>query len=191
VPKGSKDSRALRRAFRTTSKEQGYTQESFAGKAGVDLRRYRQAATGISLGCASYADKSPRSAFIKRRRAQATSAGVLPGGRRGAWRRPVIAWRRVQGSRQEQAIIAHRLGVSARELIDGLQAPVCRVGTAQVLDLITRRPGITADTLATSLGLPSSYSFEIALYLQSTGAIASRRTGWHPVVETPAAVEIR
>jgi transcriptional regulator with XRE-family HTH domain len=88
-------------------------------------------------------------------------------------------------------VLADRLGVAAEALIDGLQAPVRRVGTAQVLDLITRQPGITADTLATSLGLPSSYAFEIALDLQSTGAIASRRTGWHPVVETPAAVEKR
>jgi transcriptional regulator with XRE-family HTH domain len=86
-------------------------------------------------------------------------------------------------------VIAHRLGVSAGELTDGLQAPVRRVGTAQVLDLITRRPGISADALATSLGLPSSYAFEIALYLQSTGAIVSRRTGWQPVVEILRLVE--
>jgi transcriptional regulator with XRE-family HTH domain len=85
-------------------------------------------------------------------------------------------------------VLAHRLGVSAGEFTDGLQAPVRRVGTAEVLDLITRQPGITADALAASLALPSSY---IALYLQSTGAIVSRRTGWHPVAETRRAVEKR
>jgi transcriptional regulator with XRE-family HTH domain len=40
VPKGSKDSRALGRAFRTTRKEQGHTQESFALKAGIDRSYY-------------------------------------------------------------------------------------------------------------------------------------------------------
>jgi transcriptional regulator with XRE-family HTH domain len=77
-------------------------------------------------------------------------------------------------------VLAHRLDVSTAQLTDGLQAPVRQVGTAQVLDLITRQPGITADALATSLGLPFSYAFEIALYLQSTGAIASERAAWHP-----------
>jgi transcriptional regulator with XRE-family HTH domain len=80
-------------------------------------------------------------------------------------------------------VLARRLGVSVGELTDGLQAPVRGVGTAQVLDLISRQPGITADALAASLGLPSSYAFEIALYLQSTGAIVSQRTGWHPAAQ--------
>jgi transcriptional regulator with XRE-family HTH domain len=38
--KGSRDSRALGRAFRATRKEQGYTQESFALKAGIDRSYY-------------------------------------------------------------------------------------------------------------------------------------------------------
>ncbi len=75
-------------------------------------------------------------------------------------------------------ILEERLGVTDGELVRGLEAPVRRVGTAQVLDLITRQPGISADALAASLGLPSSYVFEIALYLQSAGAIDSRRAGW-------------
>jgi transcriptional regulator with XRE-family HTH domain len=40
VPKGSKDSRALGRAFRATRKERGHTQESFALKAGIDRSYY-------------------------------------------------------------------------------------------------------------------------------------------------------
>jgi len=81
-------------------------------------------------------------------------------------------------------VLAHRLGVSAGELIAGLEAPVRRVGTAQVLDQIIRQPGITAEDLATSLGLPYSYAFEIAIYLQATGAIISHRRGWHPTTTT-------
>jgi transcriptional regulator with XRE-family HTH domain len=80
-------------------------------------------------------------------------------------------------------VLAERLGVSAGELTNGLTAPVRRAGTAQALELITRRPGISADALAQSLALPSSYAFEIALYLQSTGAIVSQRTGWQPAIE--------
>lgn len=38
--KGSRDSRALGRAFRATRKEQGYTQESFALKADIDRSYY-------------------------------------------------------------------------------------------------------------------------------------------------------
>jgi DNA-binding XRE family transcriptional regulator len=40
VPKGSEDSRALGRAFRATREEKGYTQESFALKAGIDRSYY-------------------------------------------------------------------------------------------------------------------------------------------------------
>lgn len=81
-------------------------------------------------------------------------------------------------------VVAERLGVSAGMLIEGLQAPVRRVGTAQVLDLVTRQPGATPEVLAASLGLPYSYAYEIALYLQSVGAIASERTGWQPTALT-------
>jgi transcriptional regulator with XRE-family HTH domain len=86
-------------------------------------------------------------------------------------------------------MLESRLGVQGGKLIDGLEAPVRRVSSAQMCDLITRRPGITTEELATSLGLPSSYVFEIALYLQSAGVIVSRRTGWHAVVEIPRLVE--
>jgi transcriptional regulator with XRE-family HTH domain len=88
-------------------------------------------------------------------------------------------------------VLAHRLDISTGQLTDGLQAPVRQVGTAQVLDLIATQPGIKADALATSLGLPFSYAFEIALYLQSTGAIVSRRTGWHPIVEMGRGEDIK
>ena len=81
-------------------------------------------------------------------------------------------------------VLADRLGVSVAELTDGLQAPVRRTGTAQVGDLIIRKPGINAEDLATSLGLPYLYAFEIALYLQSTGEIVSTRAGWHPATGT-------
>jgi transcriptional regulator with XRE-family HTH domain len=81
-------------------------------------------------------------------------------------------------------VLGGGLGVSAGELIDGLVAPVRRVGTAQVLDLITRQPLISTDAIAVSLGLPFAYAAEIALYLRSTGAIAPQRTGWQPTAQT-------
>ncbi len=81
-------------------------------------------------------------------------------------------------------VLADRLSVSAAELIAGLEAPLRRVGTAQVLDQVIRQPGISAEDLATSLGLPYSYAFEIAVYLQATGAIISHRRGWHPTTAT-------
>ncbi len=84
-------------------------------------------------------------------------------------------------------VLGARLGVSAGELIEGLQAPVRRVGTRQVLDLVTRRHGVSADGIAASLGLPFSYAAEITLYLQSTGQIAAQRTGWQPAAQTPRA----
>jgi transcriptional regulator with XRE-family HTH domain len=78
-------------------------------------------------------------------------------------------------------VLAQRLGVSVGVLTEGLEAPVRRVGTAQVLDLITRQPVIKDDGLAASLGLPRWYVSEIILYLQSLGAIRPTRTGWQPV----------
>jgi transcriptional regulator with XRE-family HTH domain len=84
----------------------------------------------------------------------------------------------------ELLVIADRLGVSAVELIAGLEAPLRRVGTAQVLDKVICQPGITAKELATSLKMPYSYAFEITIYLQATGAIISHRTGWHPTTAT-------
>jgi transcriptional regulator with XRE-family HTH domain len=81
-------------------------------------------------------------------------------------------------------VLADRLGVSVGKFTDGLQAPVRRDGTARVRDLVTRQPGVSADELAASLGLPYLYAFEIALYLQSTGEIVSTRTGWHPATGT-------
>jgi transcriptional regulator with XRE-family HTH domain len=75
-------------------------------------------------------------------------------------------------------VLAHRLDVRVGDLIDGLPAPVRRVGTAQVLDLVNRQSGISTDALADSLGLPFWYACEIVLYLQSTGAVAPTRTGW-------------
>jgi transcriptional regulator with XRE-family HTH domain len=84
-------------------------------------------------------------------------------------------------------VLGGGLGVSAGELIDGLVAPVRRVGTAQVLELITRQPPISTDAIAASLGLPFAYTAEIALYLRSTGAIAPQRTGWALAAQTQTA----
>ena len=80
-------------------------------------------------------------------------------------------------------VLGRGLGVSAGELIESLAAPVRRVGTAQVLDLITRQPSISTDAIAASLGLPFAYTAEIALYLRSTGAIAPQRTGRQPMAQ--------
>lgn len=85
-------------------------------------------------------------------------------------------------------VLAHRLDVSAGKLIEGLDAPVRRVGTAQVLDLINREPGISTEALAGSLGLPYWYASEIALYLQSTSAIAPARKGWLSAEKQPPSV---
>jgi transcriptional regulator with XRE-family HTH domain len=81
-------------------------------------------------------------------------------------------------------VLADRLSVPAGELIAGLEAPLRRVGTAQVLEQVGRQPGITPEELASSLGLPYSYAFEIAVYLQATGAIVSNGRGWHPTLAT-------
>jgi transcriptional regulator with XRE-family HTH domain len=81
-------------------------------------------------------------------------------------------------------VLGERLGVSAGELIEGLQAPVRRVGTAQVLELITKSPGITTESIAASLGLPYHYAAEIALYLQSARLIApAEQRGWRPAAQ--------
>ena len=97
-------------------------------------------------------------------------------------------WRLETGKRAPELpqllVLADRLGVSAGELIEGLEAPVRREGTTQVLDQIIRQPGISAEDLATSLELPYSYAFEITVYLQVTGAIISHRRGWHPTTAT-------
>jgi hypothetical protein len=89
-------------------------------------------------------------------------------------------------------VLAQRLDVSVAILTDGLEAPVRQVGTAQVLDLVTRQRGIKPDALAASLGLPGWYASEITLYLQSVGAIISAPNGWQPAnKQMPSAVEKR
>lgn len=77
------------------------------------------------------------------------------------------------------------------ELIRGVDAPVRPVGTARVLNLAICDPGIGTDALSTSLGLPSSYAFEIALCLQSVGTISSSGAGRHPLPGTSLAAKQR
>jgi transcriptional regulator with XRE-family HTH domain len=74
--------------------------------------------------------------------------------------------------------LADRLNVPAAELLAGVQAPVRRVGTAKVLDLITQHPGIKHDSLVTLSRLPDWYGAEITVYLQSVGAIGRAQRGW-------------
>src|SRR5271169_5929131 len=57
-----------------------------------------------------------------------------------------------------------RLGVSVEDFAGGLLAPTRRAGTAQLLDLVAREPGLSTDAIAASLRLPSWYVTEIALY---------------------------
>jgi transcriptional regulator with XRE-family HTH domain len=75
-------------------------------------------------------------------------------------------------------VLADRLDVPAASLIEGLDPPVRRVGTAQVLDLITQEPGIKQDALIALSGLPDWYVVELTLYLQSVGAIVMVSRGW-------------
>ncbi|MCW3018878.1 MAG: hypothetical protein JWN10_1186 [Solirubrobacterales bacterium] len=77
-------------------------------------------------------------------------------------------------------VLGETLGASTRELTEGLAAPLRRAGTAQLLELVTRQPGLSTDAAAASLGLPFWYASTLALYLQSTGAIVLERTGWQP-----------
>jgi transcriptional regulator with XRE-family HTH domain len=79
-------------------------------------------------------------------------------------------------------VLANRLGVSVATLTDGLEAPVRKVGTAQVLDLVAREPASKADALAASLALPWWYVNDIIVYLQSIGAIVREGGGWRAVV---------
>jgi transcriptional regulator with XRE-family HTH domain len=74
--------------------------------------------------------------------------------------------------------LADRLDISAAMLTDGLDAPVRTAGAAQVLDLVTRQPGIEYEVIASSLGLPAWYTDEIVYYLQSVEAIFCASGGW-------------
>ena len=75
-------------------------------------------------------------------------------------------------------LLADRLNVSVAKLMDGVEAPVRRNGTAQVLNAITRNPGIKQSALPILLGLPDRYVTELTLHLQSVGAIALGLGGW-------------
>jgi transcriptional regulator with XRE-family HTH domain len=86
-------------------------------------------------------------------------------------------------------VLAQRLGVSVGVLTEGLEAPVRRVGTAQVLGLIARQPEIKDADIAVSLGLPRWYVSEISLYLQSLGAIRPARKGWQPAPKSVSRVD--
>jgi transcriptional regulator with XRE-family HTH domain len=60
-------------------------------------------------------------------------------------------------------VVAQRLGASAGALIDGLETPIRRVGTARCPTWSPGSPGIIADALAGSLELPSSYAAPVSL----------------------------
>jgi transcriptional regulator with XRE-family HTH domain len=77
-------------------------------------------------------------------------------------------------------VLANRLEIPVEALTDGLEAPVRRVGTGQVRDLIARQPGLNSSAVAAALGLPDWYAEEIIFYLRSVGAIAIRQQGWQP-----------
>jgi len=88
-------------------------------------------------------------------------------------------------------VLAHRLLSRSEISPTGCRRTFEGAGTTQVLNLIPKQLGIAANALAASWGLPSSYAFEIALDLQSAGAIGVKRAGWHRVVEMPCQVEKR
>jgi transcriptional regulator with XRE-family HTH domain len=75
-------------------------------------------------------------------------------------------------------VLANRLEVPVEALTHGLEAPVRRVGTGQVRDLIARQPGLDSSAVASLLGLPDWYVEEIIFYLRSIGAIVARQRGW-------------
>ncbi len=78
----------------------------------------------------------------------------------------------------ELLMLADRLDVSPAVLTDGLEAPVRRAGTAQVLDVITREPGIKHEAISRALGFPGWYTDEIVFYLRSIGGIVRASSGW-------------
>jgi transcriptional regulator with XRE-family HTH domain len=82
-------------------------------------------------------------------------------------------------------VLADRLRVPAADTVTGLPAPVRREGTALVLDLIARQPGVSTKEIAVSLGLPFFYALEITLYLNSTRAIAPLQSGWRATAQLP------
>jgi transcriptional regulator with XRE-family HTH domain len=96
-------------------------------------------------------------------------------------------WKIESGKHAPNLLALLRLGyalrVPAAELIDGLEAPVRRVGTARVRDAITHRPGIQQDELAVLLGLPARYVMELTLYLKAVGAIHLGLGGWRAAAE--------
>jgi transcriptional regulator with XRE-family HTH domain len=73
-----------------------------------------------------------------------------------------------------------RLDASRGSLTEGLAAPTRRVGIARMLELVTREPGLSMNAATASLELPQWYTSQLALYLQSIGAIISGPTGWVP-----------
>jgi transcriptional regulator with XRE-family HTH domain len=79
--------------------------------------------------------------------------------------------------------LAAGLGVPAGQLVEGLEAPVRRVGAAKVLDAITRHPGIKQDELTVLLRLPDWYVTELTLYLKAVGAIALGLGGWQAIAK--------
>jgi transcriptional regulator with XRE-family HTH domain len=82
--------------------------------------------------------------------------------------------------------LADGIGVPAARLVENLEAPVRRVGTAKVLDAITQQPGITQDALTVFLRLPDWYVTELTLYLKAVGAIDLGLGGWRAVTERPS-----
>jgi transcriptional regulator with XRE-family HTH domain len=77
-------------------------------------------------------------------------------------------------------MLESRLGASRGSLTEGLAAPTRRAGTAQMLELVTRAPGLSMNAATASLELPLWYTSQLALYLQSIGAISSGPAGWVP-----------
>jgi hypothetical protein len=73
-----------------------------------------------------------------------------------------------------------RLGASRGSLIANPPAPVRAAGTAQMLELVIREPGISMNAATASLGLTPGHTSQLALYLQSIGAIISGPAGWLP-----------
>jgi transcriptional regulator with XRE-family HTH domain len=88
-------------------------------------------------------------------------------------------------------VLADRLSIPVSDSVAGLPAPVRREGTALVLDLIGRRPGVSTKEIAASLGLPCSYALEITLYLNSTRAIAPLQSGWRATAQQPGERGVR
>jgi transcriptional regulator with XRE-family HTH domain len=78
-------------------------------------------------------------------------------------------------------LLRDALGMSMGELADGLVTPTRAAGRAQLLALLTQKPGSSTQALAKASGLPYAYVYRLVRYLESFSQLRAGDTGWQPI----------